>query len=158
MESKPKFEPGKEPGTPFKVKLEDTKEFWSKEHPKYGWSFGYNVSVEGIDKTWFASSAVKRIIDKSGVKANQEFILELRNIKDKDGNVKKAWYLDGKTVWEYEDDNETSSFAPLEADPVAVNEPEAPKKVDLTIEERLSALEEWRKECSVNKDGEPIPF
>ena len=47
MESKEKFEPGKSPGTPYKVKLVDTKEFWSKEHPKWGWSYGYNVVVDG---------------------------------------------------------------------------------------------------------------
>ena len=152
MESKEKFEPGKSPGTPYKVKLVDTKEFWSKEHPKWGWSYGYNVVVDGSDMTYFASASVKRIIDASGVKAGQEFILELRNIKDSSGDVKKAWYLDGKTTWDYEDNPPALKpevapevFNALDSEPIVKKSCGCSK-----LEERVSALED--------KMSEQVPF
>lgn len=158
MENKPKFEPGKEPGTPFKVKLENTEPFKSGTS-QYGEWHGYNVKVETKEMTWFASSTVKRIIDSSGVSANEEFILELRNFKDSDGNVKKAWYINGKTAWEYEDNTGPGIPTPKEsADrPAETFVAEPDKAADLSLEQRVSALEKRMDKCESNSE-EKIPF
>lgn len=158
MENKPKFEPGKEAGTPFKVTLESSNPFKSGES-QYGEWHGYNVSVGGTNMTWFASASVKRILDSSGVKADEEFILELRNIKDSSGNVKKAWYINGKTAWQYEEAVAVEHTKPESINTSDVTPEPVSKPVETSsIEDRVAALEKWREECNADKDGEPIPF
>lgn len=163
MENKPKFEPGKEPGTPFKVKLEATEPFKSGTS-QYGEWHGYNVTVESKEMTWFASSTVKRIVDSSGVEAREEFILELRNFKDKEGNVKKAWYINGKTAWEYEDNGPgipipKQSIEMKDVKPSPVSEPASLGDASWTLEglnKKIEALEERMDKCESSEDK--IPF
>ena len=76
MENKPKFEPGKEAGKPFKVKLEDTNPFKSGNYAVgitgQGMATGdyftvTNKTINGFDVAFFNSS-------NSGVSKTFDFI------------------------------------------------------------------------------------
>ena len=79
--------------------------------------------------------------------------------KDSDGNVKKAWYINGKTAWEYEDNTGPGIPTPKESTdrPAETFVAEPDKVADLSLEQRVSALEKRMDKCESNSE-EKIPF
>ena len=69
---------------------------------------GYNVVVEGSEGkttefTLFASDAQHDVIQASGVEGGEFFTLELKAEKNKAGELRSNWYLNGKTKYKYEE-------------------------------------------------------
>ena len=80
--------------------------------------------------------------------------------KDNSGNVKTFWYLNGKTLWDYRDEDKSAGFDTTSPEPqVADVKPVEPVavKAEKTIEERVTALEEW-KSTLTKEDDDKVPF
>ena len=120
--------------------------------------FGYNIKKNGTEYVYFATDATHNIIQASGVTVNQDFTLELRSYKDNDGNPKNAWFLNGKSSWEYNNSDEHKKYDTTSVPEPSIDPKKMPMSTEKSLEDRVKALEDWRQECNVDKDGEKIPF
>jgi hypothetical protein len=144
------------------VKLESLRPFKDGENEwdgvKRKW-FAYNLTKGSKEFVYFASEAVHKLFQAA--KPEGEFILELRNVKNKDGQLRSIWYLDGMNLWQYEDalKDPSSSPAPAQEKEVAVNPDNSRDDSNWRdkIEERLEKLEKEMYSKAVKTDEE-IPF
>ena len=131
-------------------------EFKGQKKPWYG----YNVTKGTQELTLFASKAVYDLFQAA--KPEGEFLFEFRSVKNKDGDQRSIWYLDGKNLWQYQEEvtQAEEALAPPE---ITINtEPDIQSDVDygkeiVSIKERLVKLEEWHHKSAVSTDDD-IPF
>ena len=114
-----------------------------KEQPWHG----YNVKKSGVEYVYFASQSVHDTIQAANVEINTDFTLELRGYQDKEGNFKNGWFLNGKTIWQYKQD-EPGKPAEIKPSEITFNN----EKPSLTLEEKVDKL--WAKVFADND----IPF
>lgn len=153
-EKKPAFKPDK--GQQYMVKLDSTQFFSSGSNEYNGvakkW-YGYNLTHDSKEYVYFASESVNDLIVASGIQSKEEFSLELRSVKNSEGQLRSMWYLNGKNKWEYEDGAQPS--APLKS-PSQPTQSEASGINSMTntldsIIKRIEALE-----SKVNKDDSQV--
>ena len=110
--------------------------------------------------TYFASQAVHDLFQEA--KPEGEFILELRSVKNKEGQTRSIWHLDGKNLWQYQSQDSVQS-PPKQSQPEKVVDPTpvtASLPVDnwrIGVEERLDKLEKALYSKTVETDDD-IPF
>lgn len=80
--------------------------------------FGYNVTKGSEEFAYFASEAVHKLFQAA--KPEGEFILELRAVKNKEGQSRSIWHLDGKNLWKYEEEMQTTNIPGVELTPEKV--------------------------------------
>ena len=163
-EQKPTLKIGK--GEVVNMKLESLNPFKEGENEwdgvKKKW-FGYNVTKGSQEFTYFASEAVHKLIQIA--KPEGEFQMELRTVNNKEGQSRSMWFLNGKNLWQYEDDlkPDTMEVAPqkeVEINPTPVSNPGPGLPDDqwkIDIEERLEKLEKALYSKTVKTDDD-IPF
>ena len=148
-----------------KIKLVESKPFSQGEKEWDGvakkW-FGYNVTKESSEYVYFTSESVHRLIQSASPEG--EFTLELRSVNNKEGQLRSIWYLDGKNIWQYEEeanpapkveDNSPPSNVDFDVSKVATDS--SKDKWQYDIEERLAKLEKEMYDKTVKTD-ENIPF
>ena len=144
------------------ISLTDNREPFSTGQNTYdgvpsNW-FGYNIKKNGTEYVYFATDATHNIIQASGIAINQDFTLELKSYKDDNGNPKTTWFLNEKTVWQYQKGEQKSYETTAPQGETVINPKTVPLDDNKSLEDRVKALEDWRQECNVDKDGEKIPF
>ena len=88
------------------IKLEGNEPFKSGQNTFDGkvsnWH-GYNVVKGGIEYTYFASDSVHSLIKEAQPRG--EFTLELRTVNNKEGQLRSVWYLNGKNIYQFQEQN-----------------------------------------------------
>ena len=147
------------------VKLDGNEPFKSGQNTFDGkvsnWH-GYNIVKDGVEYTYFASDSVHYLIKEAEPRG--DFTLELRTLNNKEGQLRSIWYLDGKNIWQYEEeanpapkveDNSPPSNVDFDVSKVATDS--SKDKWQYDIEERLDKLEKEMYSKTVKTD-ENIPF
>ena len=152
-------------GEVVKLKLSDKEPFSSGSNEYNGvdkkW-FGYNAVSGSVEYVYFSTEPVHNLIVESGVGANEEFTLELRAVKNKDGQDRSIWYLNGRSIWDYQDDTTPQATSPSEPTQVESN---GIKAVSDTIGDLIKRVEVLEGKANISNDqtaykvdDDAIPF
>lgn len=119
--------------------------------------------MDSQEYTYFASQSVHDIIMASQVRAADPFTLELRSERNKEGQQRSMWYLNGKNIYQYQEEvadqvqqNTTSESPPsnneiVNPDPTPVSEPApVPEPEKKSFDQKNKVLEDYCTQIEIN--------